>query len=398
MRPSQRLAIRANELQEEIAAFAEIPEQLTDEQQANLKELRSENKDVRLKLSAALETEVAPIETRHAEGSEGKELRELIERANLGVIFDAAVERRSTEGPELELQKHYGLGENQIPIALLETRATGVTPAPANVGQTQAAVVPAVFPMSCASFMNVDLPTVPTGEAVFPVLSTSADAGTPAENASQAETAGGFTADVLSPGRIQASFFYSREDRARFSGMAEALRMNLSDALSDKLDQQILNGSNGLFNGTNLANHAVTGITSYTNYRDLLAYGRVDGKFAGSVADLKVLMGASTYAHAAKAFRSDNAGDRAALEDLMQVTGGVKVSAHVPPVASTKQNAVIRLGARRDMVAPIWEGIQLIPDEITKAASGQVVITAIMLYAIKIIRAAGFYKQETKHS
>ena len=33
-------------------------------------------------------------------------------------------------------------------------------------------------------------------------------------------------------------------------------------------------------------------------------------------------MGAATFRHAAAAFRSDNAGDRAALEDLMAVTGG----------------------------------------------------------------------------
>ena len=56
------------------------------------------------------------------------------------------------------------------------------------------------------------------------------------------------------PSRIQASFFYSREDRARFAGMDSALRMNLSEALSDKLDQQILNGANGLLEGTNIPN------------------------------------------------------------------------------------------------------------------------------------------------
>ena len=49
-------------------------------------------------------------------------------------------------------------------------------------------------------------------------------------------------------------------------------------------------------------------------------------------------------------------------------------------------------------VAPVWEGVTLIPDEVTKASTGQIVITAVMLYAVKIIRAAGFYKQETQHA
>ena len=243
------------------------------------------------------------------------------------------------------------------------------------------------------------MPTVPVGEAVYPVLSTNATVGTPAENAPQAETTGSFSADVLSPSRLQASFFYSREDRARFSGMDEALRMNLSDALADGLDKQILAGTEGLFTGTKLANHNVAAVTTYANYRAELGYARVDGTFAGSVGDLRIVMGASTYGHAAGVFRSANAGDRAALEDLMSVTGGVKVSAHVPAATGAhKQECVIRLGSRRDMVAAIWEGVTLIPDEITKAANGQIVVTAVMLHAVKILRAEGFYKQQTQHA
>ena len=290
------------------------------------------------------------------------------------------------------MQAHYRLSSNAIPLALLETRA--VTPAPSDVGQNMSPIIPGVFPMSCAAFLAVDMPTVAVGDAIYPVLTTNADVGTPAENAVQAETTGAFSADVLSPKRLQASFFYSREDRARFAGMDEALRMNLSDALADGLDKEILAGTNGLFTGTNLSNHNASAVTSYANYRSELAYSRVDGKFAGSVGDLKIVLGPAAYGHAAGVFRSANAGDRAALEDLMSVTGGVKVSAHVPAVASNKQNAVIRLGSRRDMVAPIWEGVQLIPDEITKAANGQIVVTAVMLHAVKILRAAGFYKRE----
>ena len=143
---------------------------------------------------------------------------------------------------------------------------------------------------------------------------------------------------------------------------------------------------------------ATTAVTSYANYRNELGYGRVDGTYAAAVGDLRIVMGAATYGHAAGVFRSDNAGDRAALEDLMQVTAGIKVSAHVPGVANNKQNALVRLGSRRDMVSPVWEGISLIPDEITKAATGQIVITAVMLHAVKILRSAGFHKQQVQHA
>ena len=396
MKASQRVALEMSEKREALNALLAV-EELSDEQRAELGTLTTRMQHLEVEARAAIMAEGEITVTRTvATDDEDRELRSLIDRANVGSIFEAALEHRSTNGVEAELQAHFHLSANAIPLALLETRA--VTPAPGDVGQSQSTIIPGVFPQSCAAFMSVDMPTVPVGDAVFPVLATNAAVGTPAENAAQAETTGSFTADVLSPSRLQASFFYSREDRARFAGMDEALRSNLSDALSDGLDKQILTGTNGLFTGTNLSNHNVTAVTSYANYRSELGYGRVDGQFAGSVGDLKIVMGAETYGHAAGVFRSANAGDRAALEDLMSVTSGVKVSAHVPAATGAhKQEVVIRLGSRRDMVAPIWEGVTLIPDEITKAGTGQIVVTAVMLHAVKILREAGFYKQQTQH-
>ena len=46
------------------------------------------------------------------------------------------------------------------------------------------------------------------------------------------------------------------------------------------------------------------------------------------------------------------------------------------------------------MVAPVWEGIGIIPDEVTQAKKGQVIVTAIMLHAVKILRTDGFYKTQ----
>ena len=392
----QKLALRASEIRTKLAELAGNDD-LTDEQRAEIGTLRTEYTDVETRAQAAMVAadEPKPTET----NTENRELAALVEASSIGAIFGAALEHRSTDGETAELQTELGLSANQIPLALLraEFRATGVTPAPANVGATQVEIIPAVFPQSCAAFLGIDMPTVGVGEAVFPVLSTSADAGTPAENAEQDETAGAFDAEVLSPARIQASFRYSREDRARFMGMDSALRMNLSDALSDQLDAEILAGDEGLLDGTNLANHNVTAQTTYALYREQFAYGRVDGKFASSPEDLKVVMGADTFAHAASQYRGNNDNTDALM--AMKAAGvGVKVSAHIPAASGNKQNAVIRLGMRRDMVAPIWEGISLIPDEITKAADGQIVLTAVMLHAVKILRSGGFYKQQSQHA
>ena len=206
-----------------------------------------------IELRAAITAEPDPTITTD-DTPEGRELRELVGRCNLGSIYEAVLEHRNVEGPERELQQHYGLAGNVVPLDLLEQRA--VTPAPADVGQNQAAIIPGVFPHACAAFLGVDMPRVGVGEAVFPVLTTTATVHTPAEGAEAAETTGSFSADVLSPSRLQASFFYSREDRARFAGMDASLRENLSMALGDALDKQVIAGAAGFFGANGLADPA----------------------------------------------------------------------------------------------------------------------------------------------
>ena len=278
-------------------------DELDDATRSELEKLRTEYSDVETRAQAAIIAEDVTIETRHREDAdpEGREMRSLISRCNVGKIFDAAIEHRATDGAERELQDFHSLGENQIPLALLETRA--VSPAPGQVAQNQSEIVPYVFPMGVSAFLGVDMPTVPKGDAVYPVLTSTLDVGTPAENASQAETTGAFSSSVLSPARLQASFFYSREDRARFAGMDEALRMNLSDGLSDGLDKQVLSGTAGLLSGSNLGNHNVTAVTTFESYLSEFGYGRVDGRYASMTGDLKIVMGAATYAHAGSVYR-----------------------------------------------------------------------------------------------
>ena len=395
MRVRDRIALQMSEHREAINGLLGKDE-LTDEQRAELAAKTARAQELETELRAAIIADPDPDPNTRTDDGEGRELRALTDRAELGNIFACAIEHRSSDGAERELQAHFHLGANQVPLSMLrEVRA--VTPAPGNVGQNQAAIIPGVFPDACAAFLGVDMPTVGVGEAVYPVLATNATVHTPAENAEAADTTGSFVAEMLSPARLQAAFFYSREDRARFAGMSEALRMNLSDALSDAYDKAIIAGTNGLLTSTNLANHNAGAVTTFANYRSDFAYGRVDGKWASSVGDIRVVMGSGTYGHAATAYRSNNADD-SALDVLMGKTAGIKVSAHVPAVSGNKQNAIIRLGSRRDMVAPIWEGITLIPDEITKAANGQILVTAVMLHAVKILRAAGFYKQQSQHA
>ena len=402
MLPLQTLELRASEIRTRLSVIGAMDD-LPDETRSELESLRREYQSNELRRQALIistDTPAPRIETR--DDAEGREMRSLLRTGNVGEMLDAVLSRSAYSGANEEIRSHYGLDSNQVPLSMLrdvdrlETRA--VSPAPANVGTEQQAIIPYVFPQSVAAFLGVDMPVVGVGEAVFPVLTSELDVKTPAENAESDETTGSFSADALPPKRLQASFFYSREDRARFAGMDAALRENLSMGLSDGLDKQIVAGDpNGLLHGTILANNNVSAETTYALYRSQFAYSRVDGRYASVAGDIRIVMGAATYAHAASQYRG-NSDNMDALMSLMDATGGVRVSAHVTAAASNKQNAIIRLGNARDMVAPIWEGVTLIPDEITKAKAGQIVVTAVMLHNVKVLRTAGFYKQQTQHA
>ena len=397
----QRIESRLGQVRIRLAEIAGA--ELTEETRTELETLRGEYTDLEKRADACrMAGDTSPDQPTTTETSEGREYGQLLTRANIGEIFDASFTHKPLTGATGELQTHLGMDMNQVPLALLqrqqpedgrlETRA--VTPAPGDVGTDQGAILTYVFPSAAASFLGVNQPSVGVGENVYPIMTNAPSVGTPAENAAQAETTGAFTTNTLSPRRLQSSYFYSREDRSRFAGMAEALRESLSMGLSDGLDDQILSGTNGFFTGTNLSNNNVTAETTFELFMSQFAYARVDGRYASNASEIFTVMGATSYAHAGATYRNTTV-DRNALERLQDVTGGVRVSSHVPAEANNRQNAVMRVGMHgQAAVAPIWDGIQLIPDEITKAANGQIVITAVMLYNFTILRTDDFHKQQ----
>ena len=389
MTPVQKIEIRRSETREKLNDLvkAESAEDISrrDTLEADLKAIEPE-------LRAAIEAEGAA-----STSPESREWTGLNSRFDLGDMFTNVMEHRMSTGPIAEVQAERGLAANAIPTDMLMVEHRAVTPAPSDVGQSQSMITGFVFPQSVAAFLGISSDMVPVGDATFPVLTSDPAAGTPAENAAQAETTGAFTADVLSPSRIQASFFWSREDAARMVGMGDALREALQGGMADKLDSEIMQGTNGLLTGTILPNHTRGTASDYGSYVADLMYGRVDGQYAYDLADIRVVMGAGTFGNAATKLPTN--GEENALARIRNDSGGVRVSAHVPAVSgSDKQWALVRLGNRRDYVAPVWGQVTLIPDEITLAGKGQIQLTAVLLHAVKLLRSGGFYKQETNHS
>ena len=391
----QKIQLRQSEVRQEIGAILDCEEVRSEEDNKKLKALGTEARQLEGDYQAASLISKEPLEVRHEEvDGEGREFEKLRDTAKLSNYMTAFVEQRSVTGAEKELQEHYGLSGNMLPWDALETRA--VTPAPSDVGRNQRAIIPYKFPRSVSAYLGVPNPTVPVGESGFSVVTTAPTVRSPAKNASAADTTGSFSASVLSPARLQASFFYAVEDRAKFAGMEEALRQSLNQALGSALDQKVIDQfsatSGGLSNPTN-----PTAEASYATYLSEL-YSQVDGRYADSAASVRMLVNGNTYQHMSGLYRTTNSNENSA-ETIGRVGGGLRVSSLMPATASTIATAIFaRDLVDTHMVAPTWQGIQIIRDEVTLSAKGQVQITAIMLYAVSILRTEGFGRVEFKTS
>ncbi|MYF31275.1 MAG: hypothetical protein F4169_20950 [Gammaproteobacteria bacterium] len=398
----QRLELRSSEIRGRLNELAGI-DGWTDEQRSENDRLTSEYQEVESRRRAALVTQQESVEQTVPLSDrldpEGRELRSMLQRAELGRIVHGVVERRASDGVERELQQHYGLGDDSIPLALLtEQRADAQTQAPSDVGAQQHPIIPAIFPMSAAAFLGVDMPTVGVGEAVYTVLADGTSASSPAEGAAVDSVAATLTAHTISPARLQVEHEFSLEDKARLAGMSEALRLNLSNALSSAVDKKVIDGlllasaSGGIGDVTD-----PTAVATYADYRSSVT-DQVDGQYAADGGSIRVLLGADTYQHADSLYRG-TATDESALEVMMRLAGGLRVSAHVPAVASTIQQGIAAraLGAMH-AVCPLWEGVRIIYDPYTKSENGLERLVAVMLYGVDVLRASGFTRLKYKLS
>ena len=135
MLKSQKITLRMSELREQLNSQAE--DAPVEERERLLTEYQEAEKRYRTELGVEGLADDAP---------EHPERRELRERASIADVTLAALERREATGATRELQESQNLGSNQVPLELLETRASTHTPAPTDGEPTAQTFVPAVFP------------------------------------------------------------------------------------------------------------------------------------------------------------------------------------------------------------------------------------------------------------
>lgn len=391
--------------------------------------------------------------------------RSLTERISLRNYVDRAARDRPFEGAEAEYNKEIGLDDRHVvPFAALlptedEARADVVTPVAADsIQHPQAApVLGRVFRNTRVAFLGARMPSVASGEPVFPVmLDTNAMGGFPLPSAIASGAGGGpvspmaegeeiesvaaaFTGYMVSPKRISGRYTWRMEDIAKLP-IEGILRADLREMMGWQLDFQVLNGglaaSSNYFGAyapsatwaglatTNARNFSgiraelpapsgdgdSTVALGFTEVLKIVSTG-IDGLFANTHSDLRMLVGTETYKGMTQTFKESAGGtllDRSTWEYLRSIGVSMEASGIIPDVGeaadagvhpahgTTGKQEAIMTSRGSDLVIPIWEGITMIRDPYTGAAKGETALTAHMLANVQFLRKSAWRRLNFK--
>ncbi len=421
MTNTQRLTIRASEIRQRLNEIAGLEgDALTDEIRAESDKLTGEYTDTETQLRAAVAADgIETTVTVPTEDAEARERRELRGRVSLADYIGAAVAHGDAGNVDGEARE-YAAAEGcpgMVPITMLgdtaEARAArnaaavehrNVTPAPADsdVPSMFAPTVPALFDRSVAGYLGIEMPTVGTGIASYPVLGTSLTGGMAAEDTAGVQTAGAFDVTDADPRRLSGSFLIRKEDIAKLPSLEPVLRENLSMVLSDEGDKQFVNGNNtapnldGILRQLSDPGAPAANAETYARYQAALS-SHIDGLFAVGPGEVRALVGVQTIRHMLGVYRANE--DATTAHDMaMNRYGGVRATRRIAAPASNIQQAIIRRAnpaGDRVAVAPIWMGMEIIRDIYTKAREGQVQVTGTVLVGGVVILRSGAFVQDS---
>ena len=405
-----------------MSEIAALPDDgVTDEIRSETDKLGTEYRSVETQIRAAIvaedaERKAAELRGGGDEDSETVELRALQGRATLSRYFQCFADGEQLSGAEKELAEHRSLSTSGHVVpwdALLppprpaaELRADAVTAAPASGNPVnQSEIIQRVFARTATARLGVQMPSVGTGQASYPVLSSGQAGAFAAADGAVEAAAGVITPNALSPVRLQARTQFRIEDAMTTMGLESALREDLARAMGDRLDAQLIGAGDANVRGF-LATAANGGIADYANPTAVVTFATaaeqaargVDGKYAGSEMECSWVVGTASYQKLAALIQANDS--TSATERLRKLLRDFMASANVPAAASDIQQGILaKLGAMDsalNAVCPIWEGMRLIRDEVTNAAKGQIQVTAVALHNFAILRADGFARTKLK--
>lgn len=371
-------------------ALNNLPDDATDEKKTEArKALEAADRAVLKAIEAAEEREAEPVP------------RDLAQRVELRNYVGRYAQGRPVEGREAELNQGLGLdSETQVPWAALdpgppatEERADADPPSLSAINYTTAAIMRRVFERTDLGFLGVMMPSVAAGTAVYPVMTNGGAASMRAAN--QAVDAGSYalTTVNVNPKRASTRYLLNVENQAEVGEELEGvLRADLREQLGQILDQQALNGDaqganiGGILQALTTPDDPDSVATAISLRSGII--DAVDNKWVRSESSVRLLMAISAYRFARKVWQdTDQTID--GIEAMTRLGASVQSSTRIPQKSASIQYG-IRTARPDGFVVPVWQGVTIIRDPYTKAAAGQVALTAHMLFGAAFKRSDGW--------
>lgn len=420
MTARQRIELQISETRSAINELLSL-EKRSEEQTQELAGLTSKMQQLEVELRAAIVAEPDQVETTVTEDREEAELRELMENVEIRNYFNAAANSGGVGGRERELNQALGVPEDgsvRFPLQLLaepelEERATAdtATSASGDLGVRAREWIDRVFLDSASRALGVTIESVPVGVDTYPVVTAGVTPETVDKGVRKGADAFSFDTFELKPKRLTARYQFAVEDAARIVGFEEAMRRDLSNAMQEEMDSQVIQGNTTPaiegFEGASLAKANVGVSSTHTFDATDKPYGAVsalaaliDGRYSVMPSDISILLNVGFYQLFLSSPMNEAADSVTLLEMLRRQGYMIRSSAHVPATGGSADDdnfgfASKARGLSRAAVAALWPSVQLIRDPYSNAAEGQVNLTACMLWDFVFTRKANFVDLRT---
>ena len=258
MLESQKLTLRASEIRARLSEIAALPDDgVTAEIRTEADRLGTEYRDTETRLRSALiaedeDRQAAELRGGGGDDAETRALRDLQGRASLGRYLQGFADGEQLTGAERELGRDARAHDvRQRPCRgtrcyrprgrPASCATTNVTAAPGSGNPVnQAAIIQRVFARSAVRRLGVLMSSVGVGQASYPVITAGQAGAFVAADGAVEAAAGVITPNALAPVRLQARLQFRIEDAMTTLGLESGLRDDLSMALGDRLDAQLI--------------------------------------------------------------------------------------------------------------------------------------------------------------
>lgn len=409
---STKIQRRQSEIRQELAKLAANDNPNDDEVRA-LDTLDREYTGNETRLRASL---IAEAEERREAGEELEtrqvgEWRTLIDAFEMRQVALALDEGRALTGQTAEvveeLRSRGGFQGLPLPLEALEQRAGETIASGAPNPVDTRPIIDRLFPASVAARMGLQMVAIGTGEAEYPVVTSSITAGWAATETGDVSgpTVYAVTDRPLKPDHnlgIQVEI--TRKAMKQSGGALEAaIRRDLAGAIGAELDKAAFLGSGasgeplGMIAGAatyGITSTAIDAAASWAAFREAVVRF-MTANAAGSPGAVRVLLRPEVWSALDGAYIDTGSGftewdhftRNIPASNVTMSTNALAAPAGGPPVASTALLTTTAGGVAPGYVG-LWGAVDLIRDPYTKAGSGALKLTALTTADVSVARPA----------